>query len=305
MNAELLPCIELETGPNPDAAVIWLHGLGADGNDFVPIVGEMRLPPSPPMRFVFPHAPVRPVTLNDGMRMRAWYDIAPATSRNRADVAGVRESQAQVEALIAREKARGIAAQRIVIAGFSQGGAIALYTGVRHAERLAGIVALSTYVVLPEELVAEGSAANRDVPIFMAQAGPDDPLRMGRGRRAARSSRAGYAVEWHTYPMPHSVVWEEIEAISAFLARSWVASRAAARSCAPASAFSPRRARPAASPGSSWGMMPRRQSASRSRNSISAFMLRSSAWASRRIAVQTPGSTRSRNAFLSAIANRE
>ena len=138
MNAELLPCVEQETGPSPTAAVIWLHGLGADGNDFVPIVGEMRLPASLPIRFVFPHAPVRPVTLNNGFRMRAWYDLSAGDITNRADVAGVRESQAHIEALIAREKARGIEARRIVIAGFSQGGVIALHTGVRHAERAGG-----------------------------------------------------------------------------------------------------------------------------------------------------------------------
>ena len=218
--AELLPCIERETGAKPTAAVIWLHGLGADGNDFVPIVGEMRLPESLSIRFVFPHAPVRPVTLNNGFRMRAWYDIAPGDIGTRADVAGVQTSQDQVEALVAREKARGIAADRIVLAGFSQGGVIALYTGVRHAERLAGIVALSTYVVLPERLAAEGSAANRDVPIFMAHGTSDPMIRLDWGDAGRRALvAAGYTVEWHTYPMPHSVVWEEIEAITAFLTR--------------------------------------------------------------------------------------
>ena len=220
MNIDVLPSIELETGPNPTAAVIWLHGLGADGNDFVPIVGEMRLPASPAVRFVFPHAPVRPVTLNNGFRMRAWYDLAAGDITNRADVAGVRESQAHVAALIAREEARGIEARRIVIAGFSQGGVVALHTGVRHAERLAGIVALSTYVVLPERLAEEGTAANRDVPIFMAH-GTFDPMVRPEWGEAGRRALvgAGYRVEWHTYPMPHSVVREEVEAISAFLAR--------------------------------------------------------------------------------------
>jgi phospholipase/carboxylesterase len=152
--------------------------------------------------------------------MRAWYDIAPGDIGSRADVAGVQESQGHVEALIAREKARGIAANRIILAGFSQGGVIALYTGVRHAERLAGIVALSTYVVLPDRIAADASAANRDVPIFMAHGTSDPMIRLDwgdAGRRALEA--AGYVVEWHTYPMPHSVVWEEIEAISAFLAR--------------------------------------------------------------------------------------
>ncbi len=220
MNAQLLPCIEHETGNHPDATVIWLHGLGADGNDFVPIVEAMRLPPALSIRFVFPHAPVRPVTINAGMPMRAWYDIYAANLAERADMAGVRASQAQVEALIARERARGVAAKRIVVAGFSQGGAIALYTGLRHAERLAGIVALSTYLVRPDDLAAEASPANRDVPIFMAHGSGDPVVRLEWGDASQRAlAAAGYAVEWHTYGMPHAVVWEEIEAISAFLAQ--------------------------------------------------------------------------------------
>jgi len=220
MNSEVLPSVEMETGPNPNAAVIWLHGLGADGNDFVPIVGEMRLPPAPAIRFVFPHAPVRAVTLNNGFRMRAWYDLAAGDITSRADVAGVRESQAHIEALIAREKARGIVAKRIVLAGFSQGGVVALDTGVRHAERLAGIVALSTYLVLPDKLADEAAAANRDVPIFMAHGSFDPMVRPEWGEAGRRAlEAAGYTVEWHTYPMPHSVVWEEVEAIRAFLAR--------------------------------------------------------------------------------------
>ncbi len=220
MTADLLPCIELETGPRPDSAVIWLHGLGADGNDFVPIVEEMRLPDTLSIRFVFPHAPVRPVTLNNGFRMRAWYDIAAGDVRNRADLAGVRASQGALEALIARERARGIPARRVVVAGFSQGGVIALHTAVRHRDRLAGVVALSTYVVEPEALVGEASPANRDIPIFMAHGTADPMIRLEWGEASRRVlEAAGYHVEWHTYPMPHSVVWEEIEAISAFLAR--------------------------------------------------------------------------------------
>jgi len=220
MSAEILPSIELATGASPDAAVIWLHGLGADGNDFVPIVEAMRLPPTLAIRFVFPHAPVRPVTINAGMPMRAWYDIAAANLAERADVAGVRASQRQLEALIARERGRGIAARRIVVAGFSQGGAIALYTGLRHAERLAAIVALSSYLVRADDLAAEASAANRDVPIFMAH-GTADPVVRPEWGEASRQAlvAAGYTVEWHSYPMPHTVVWEEIEAIAAFLAR--------------------------------------------------------------------------------------
>ena len=220
MTASLLPSIELETGAHPDASVVWLHGLGADGNDFVPIVEEMRLPKTLSVRFVFPHAPVRPVTINNGFPMRAWYDIYAADLANRADVLGVRQSQAAVEALVAREKARGVAARRIVVAGFSQGGAIALFTALRHAERLAGIVALSTYLPLPDRLAAEAAPANRDLPIIMAHGTLDPVVRPEWGESTRRAlAAAGYPVEWHTYPMPHSVVWEEVEAISAFLAR--------------------------------------------------------------------------------------
>jgi len=216
----LLPCVELETGAHPDASVVWLHGLGADGNDFVPIVEEMKLPETLSIRFVFPHAPVRPVTINNGFPMRAWYDIYAADLANRADVLGVAQSQQQVEALIAREKARGVSAARIVVAGFSQGGAIALHTGVRHAERLGALVGLSTYLPMADRLATDAAAANRDVPIFMAHGTMDPVVRPEWGdasRRALQS--AGYAVEWHTYPMPHSVVWEEIEAIRAFFTR--------------------------------------------------------------------------------------
>jgi phospholipase/carboxylesterase len=220
MPNELLECIERQTGTHPDAAVIWMHGLGADGNDFVPIVNEMRLPPSLSIRFVFPHAPIRPVTLNQGFRMRAWYDLAAGDITNRADIAGVRTSQAQIEALIAREKTRGIAARRIVLAGFSQGGVIALHTGLRHAERLAGIVALSTYVVVPEKLAEEASAANRDIAIFMAHGTYDQMIRLEWGEASRRALvAAGYNVEWHTYPMQHSVVIEEIDAIKAFFVK--------------------------------------------------------------------------------------
>jgi phospholipase/carboxylesterase len=220
MTTELLECIERQTGAHPDAAVIWLHGLGADGNDFVPVVNEMRLPPSLSIRFVFPHAPIRPVTLNNGFRMRAWYDLSAGDITNRADIAGVRASQAQIEALIARETTRGIAARRIVLAGFSQGGVIALHTGVRHAERLAGIVALSTYVVLPDKLAAEAAPANRDIPIFMAHGTYDPMIRPEWGEASRRALvAAGYDVEWHTYPMQHSVVMEEIEAVRNFFVK--------------------------------------------------------------------------------------
>lgn len=217
---DLLPSIELETGAAPSASVIWLHGLGADGNDFVPIVPELGLPPALALRFVFPHAPVRPVTINNGMRMRAWYDIGGADLNNRADVAGVRQSQQQVEVLIARERSRGVPAARIVLAGFSQGGAIALYTGLRHDERLAGILALSTYLVQADQLPAEAAAVNRDVPIFMAHGTADPVVRYDWGLASRRALEAnGNPVEWHEYRIEHSVCLEEVRAIGAWLAR--------------------------------------------------------------------------------------
>jgi len=220
MPAEVLPSIELETAPNPTASVIWLHGLGADGNDFVPIVPELRLPESLRLRFVFPHAPVRAVTINNGMRMRAWYDIAAADLTNRADLAGVRESQGQLEALIERENARGMLSERIVLAGFSQGGAVALYTGLRHAERLAGIMALSTYLIAPDKLAAEASGANRKVPIFMAHGTADPVVHFQWGEASRRMlEAAGYGVEWHSYRMEHSVCLEEVQAIGAWLTK--------------------------------------------------------------------------------------
>jgi phospholipase/carboxylesterase len=216
--ADVLESIEIDTGPNPGRGVIWLHGLGADGNDFVPIVPELDLPEAP-VRFVFPHAPMQAVTINAGMVMRAWYDISDAAIR-REDERGVRASQELVEALIEREKRRGTPARRLVLAGFSQGGAIALQTGLRHPERLAGIMALSCYLPIADKLPAEVSTANRDVPIFMAH-GTHDPIVVPE--RAVRSRDAleqlGYAVEWHEYPMPHSVCPEEVEHISGWLRR--------------------------------------------------------------------------------------
>jgi len=218
--SDLLPAVELETAPHPSASVIWLHGLGADGNDFVPIVPELGLPPAPSLRFVFPHAPVRSVTINNGMRMRAWYDIAAADLNNRADIAGVRQSQGEIEALIDREKTRGVPASRIVLAGFSQGGAIALYAGLRHAERLAGILALSTYVVQADKLPVEGVSVNRDLPIFMAHGTGDPVVRFEWALASRRALEAnGNPIEWHEYPIGHSVCLEELRAIGAWLAK--------------------------------------------------------------------------------------
>jgi len=209
--------LEIETAPSPDAAVLWLHGLGADGHDFEPVVPQLRLPPQLRVRFVFPHAPVRPVTLNMGMRMRAWYDILQLGG-GREDEAGIRESQALLEALIARERRRGVAAQRIVLAGFSQGGAVALHTGLRHAERLAGILALSTYLPLAGSLAPEHSAANLGVPLFMAHGRFDDIIPIERARQSRVALEGlGCKVEWREYAMPHAVCGEEIADIAAWL----------------------------------------------------------------------------------------
>jgi phospholipase/carboxylesterase len=214
--SDLLETVEIETGRGPRAAVIWLHGLGADGHDFEPIVPELGMPAAAPgVRFVFPHAPLQPVTINGGAVMRAWYDV---TGDGRQDAAGVRSSQARVEALIARERARGIAAASIVLAGFSQGGAMALHVGLRHPERLAGILALSAYLPLPDTLASEAHAANRDVPIFMSHGVQDPVIPLSWAARSRDHLAAlGYAVEWREYPMPHSVCAEEIEDVGAWL----------------------------------------------------------------------------------------
>jgi phospholipase/carboxylesterase len=217
--ADLLDALEIETGGAPraaaEAAVIWLHGLGADGHDFEPIVPELRLESALRVRFVFPHAPVQPVTINGGYAMRAWYDIG---NDRRQDEAGIRASQARVEALIARERTRGVTARRIVLAGFSQGGAIALQTALRHPERLAGVLALSTYLPLAETLAAEAHPANRDAPIFMAHGTQDPLIPLARAAASRDTLRAlGYDVQWREYPMPHSVCAEEIAEIGAWL----------------------------------------------------------------------------------------
>lgn len=214
------PPIEIETAPNPTATVIVMHGLGADGNDFVPIARELDLSGVGPVRFVFPHAPSIPVTVNGGYVMPAWYDIAVADLVVREDEAGLRRSQAAIEALIAKEKARGIAAGRIVLAGFSQGSAMALMTGLRHAERLAGIVGLSGYLPMAATTAAERHAANHATPIFMAHGTRDGVVPMARARQSRDALVAlGYAVEWREYPMEHSVAMEEISDLSAFLQR--------------------------------------------------------------------------------------
>jgi phospholipase/carboxylesterase len=215
---ETADAIVLAPATPASASVIWLHGLGADGNDFVPIVPELRLPPVPGIRFVFPHAPVRPVTLNMGMRMRAWYDIKTLTAEGRADEAGIRESVARLDGLIADERALGIAAGRIVIAGFSQGGALALHAALRHPEPLAGILALSAYLPLQALLAGELAEANRQTPILMCHGQHDPVLPLALGVAACNWLRtAGYRVEWKEYPMQHQVCGPEILDVATWL----------------------------------------------------------------------------------------
>ncbi len=216
--ADLLETIEIETAESPTASIIWMHGLGADGHDFVDVVPELGLPARPGVRFVFPHAPMRPVTINGGYVMRAWYDIRDDGGARREDPAGVRASQKSIEALIAREHARGVPAAAIVLAGFSQGGAMALHTGLRHGERLAGVMALSCSLPLADALAGEAAPANRDVPIFMAHGTHDPMIPIARAQRAREvMTGLGYRIEWHEYRMPHSVCLDEIRDISAWL----------------------------------------------------------------------------------------
>jgi phospholipase/carboxylesterase len=216
--ADVLDAIEIETAPTPRRSVIWLHGLGADGHDFEPIVPELELPASLAVRFVFPHAPRRPVSINAGMVMRAWYDVRQDGGERREDAEGVHASQRLIEGLIERERARSVAATGIVLAGFSQGGAMALQTGLRHAERIAGIMVLSSFLPLADTLDAEASAANLDVPIFMAHGTRDAMIPLARARRGRDVLlRLGYRVDWREYAMPHAVCAEEVRDIGAWL----------------------------------------------------------------------------------------
>ena len=211
-------CVEVTTGANPVGSVIWLHGLGADGHDFEPIVPELSLPADLPLRFVFPHAPTRPVTINGGMVMRAWYDIVSLDAEGRADADGVRASTAILEDLIAREIERGIAPANIVIAGFSMGGAIAINTARHTAHELAGLMALSTYLPLPGGI--EGTPGSRDVPVFMGHGTFDPMVQHAWGKAAAQQlGDAGFTIEWHDYPMMHAVCAEEIRDIREWLVR--------------------------------------------------------------------------------------
>lgn len=222
----VLPHIALETGASPRHSIIWLHGLGADGEDFVPVAEEMNLPV--PVRYIFPHAPMRPVTINGGYVMRAWYDITsaiPASGQGMGgdayqDAAGIRASQAEIEKLIAQQKRYGVEAQDIFLAGFSQGGAIALHTGLRHVGRLGGILALSTYLPLADSLAGEASVSARDCPVFMAHGRGDEVIPYALGRSSAqRLVESGYRVEWCEYAMPHSVCMEEVADIERWLVR--------------------------------------------------------------------------------------
>ena len=217
----LLDHIEIETQPNPQVSVIWLHGLGADGNDFVPIVRELDLTGLPGIRFIFPHAPTMPVTINGGYIMRAWYDIHGTELMRQEDEGGLRSSQRLVEAFIANEKARGIPARRIVLAGFSQGCAMTLQAGLRHPEQLAGMLCLSGYLPLSAQVEAERSAASVQTPIFMAHGTMDPVVPYARATASRDMLKAmGYRIEWHDYPMPHSVCGEEVDDISAWLRKT-------------------------------------------------------------------------------------
>lgn len=210
--------IIVETAPHPDAAVIWMHGLGADGHDFEAIVPALGLPDPMAIRFIFPNAPVRPVTINNNIPMRAWYDIIALGGGAREDEEGIRESGDQVNALIEQQMAQGIESSRIVIAGFSQGGAIALYAGTRTTRPLAGVMALSTYLVLGGQLAAESTAASREVPVLMVHGAHDQVVPMDRGLQARQQlEEQGYEVQWHDYPMAHEVCMPEVQVISAWL----------------------------------------------------------------------------------------
>lgn len=214
----LLECVENETAPNPEFSIIWLHGLGADGNDFAPIVPELDLGQDTAVRFVFPHAPVQPVTINGGMAMRSWYDIYVADLVRHEDENGLRVSQLAIQDLIARENARDIPTERIVLAGFSQGCAMSLQTGLRLEESLAGLVCLSGYLPLADKITVERHKANQDTPIFMAHGTQDPVVPIARAKDSKQLlEELGYHIEWHQYPMPHSVCAQEVADISAFL----------------------------------------------------------------------------------------
>ncbi len=216
-----LETVIVETGPSPTCSIIWMHGLGADGHDFEPLVPELALSGMPAMRFVFPHAPVRPVTINNGYQMRAWYDIIAIDRRAREDGAGIAASAAQIGALIRAENTRGVATNRIVLAGFSQGGAMALHLATRHPEKFAGVIALSCYLPLAREFATDRSAANFTTPIYMAHGTQDPVVPIALGEESRRILEGtGFRVEWHAYPMPHSLCEQEVADIRDYLARA-------------------------------------------------------------------------------------
>jgi phospholipase/carboxylesterase len=214
----LLPFVEIESAPQPTAAVIWLHGLGADGHDFAGLVPELNLAGCPPIRFIFPHAPSIPVSINGGYVMPAWYDLLGLDLVSKQDVAGIQKSEAAIQALIANELARGIPPERIVLAGFSQGCAMALHTALRLPQKIAGVMALSGYLPLADRFATERNTANATTPIFMAHGTQDPVVVLARGEDSRDALVAlGHPVQWHTYPMPHSVHPKEIADISDFL----------------------------------------------------------------------------------------
>ncbi len=214
----LLECVEIVTGPNPTHSVVWLHGLGADGNDFAPIVPELRLPATKAIRFVFPHAPVQPVTINGGMAMRSWYDILVPNLVRIEDEQGIRQSERAVDALIQREVGRGVPTEKIVLAGFSQGCAMTLHTGLRAPYKLAGLMGLSGYLPLIDMAEQDRHSANTNTPIFMAHGSFDPVVALERAQASHQKlTSLGYPVQWHTYPMQHSVCPEEIRDMAEFL----------------------------------------------------------------------------------------
>jgi phospholipase/carboxylesterase len=216
MSTTLLPCVELTTGPAPELTIVWLHGLGADGHDFEPIVAELGLPFS--ARFVFPHAPVRPITINQGLPMRAWFDILTFERGGREDLDAIRDSARRVTALIERERTSGFSASQIVLAGFSQGAALALHLGLRLPERLAGIIALSGFLAVPQLLASEQQVANARTPIFMAHGVVDPIVELAFAESSLATLRGlGHTPEWHTYPMAHAVCADEIDDIARWL----------------------------------------------------------------------------------------
>ena len=215
---DTLDAVEIETAANPTHSVIWLHGLGADGNDFAPLVPALQLPADIAVRFVFPHAPIQPVTINGGMAMRSWYDIFEPSLVRQQDEGGILASEKAIHALIDREVARGIPSERILLAGFSQGCAMTLHTGLRYPKRLAGLIGLSGYLPLADQAPTEWQAANRETPIFIAHGTQDPVVALERGQASKDLLvENGYAVQWHTYPMPHSVCPEEVTDIARFM----------------------------------------------------------------------------------------